>query len=156
MISPVDITVNVRRFANYAAPMSQTVAELGWVIIYVPDVREALAFYERAFGLEPGGIDAHATFGQLQTGSTALSFATEDRARAELRHPFRPGTLDTEPANLALSFVFDDPYTAFDRAVSAGCVPLAPVEPKPHGQHVGIVRDRYGTIVEIGSPLDPA
>jgi lactoylglutathione lyase len=132
--------------------MSRNV-QLGWVIVFVPDVREALAFYEAAFGFQPDRIDQQATFAQLSTGSTALSFATEERAETEISRPIRRGSLEAEPVNMALSLVFEDPYAAFERAVAAGCLPLASPEPKPHGQTVGIVRDRFGTLVEIGSSV---
>jgi lactoylglutathione lyase len=128
-------------------------ATLGWVIVYVPDVRAALAFYGRAFGLQTGYVDPHATFGQLETGSTALSFATEERARRELRGPFRPGRAEEEPCNVEVCLVFPDPVAAFERAVAAGCAPLTRPAPNPHCQVSGFVRDPYGTLVEIASPL---
>ena len=55
-------------------------ARLGWVIVYVPGVEDAITFYERAFGLERTFIDPSGTFGQLATGDTALAFAHESLA----------------------------------------------------------------------------
>ena len=134
--------------------MTQT-ATLGWVILYVPDVEMALGFYERAFGFKRGFVDEHASFGQLQTGETALSFATEERARRELHGPFRRASLDEEPFNIELCLVFDDPHEAFRHAIAAGCTAVAEPEPKPHGQVAGFVRDAFGNLVEIASPLRP-
>ncbi|OLB75580.1 MAG: hypothetical protein AUI14_20655 [Actinobacteria bacterium 13_2_20CM_2_71_6] len=132
--------------------MSDT-AKLGWIIVYVPDVAQALDFYGRAFDLATDFIDERASFGQLATGATALAFATEERARAEIGGPFRLGRRDDEPGNVEICLVFDEPVAAFDRAVAAGCDAIAQPVPKPHGQTSGFVRDPFGTLVEIASPL---
>jgi lactoylglutathione lyase len=134
--------------------MSRT-AMLGWVIVYVPDVRAALDFYGRAFGLQTVFIDPPASFGQLETGTTALAFATEDRARQEIGGPFRVGRVGEEPCNVEVCLVFDDPVAAFDHAVATGCTPVTRPVPKPHGQTSGFLRDPYGTLIEVASPLNP-
>ena len=61
-------------------------ATLGWVIVYVPEVERAVAFYERAFGLTRAFVDPTGNFGQLDTGSTALAFAAEALADGHLPH----------------------------------------------------------------------
>jgi lactoylglutathione lyase len=127
---------------------------LGWVILFVPDVEEGLAFYERAFGLKRTFVDATATFGQLDTGSTALAFATEERASRELPGGFLPARPDNKPFNVELCLVFDDVESAFRHAVEAGCTPVAEPEHKPHGQTVSFVRDPFGNLVDISSPLE--
>ena len=125
----------------------------GWVVVYVPDVRDALRFYETAFGLTATFVDESASFGQLDTGATALAFCSEERAAREIRGSFRHGSLDHDPANFELVLVYEDVDDAFRRAVTAGCTPVAEPEVKPHGQTAGFVRDPYGTLVEIASPL---
>ena len=40
-----------------------------------------------------------------------------------------------------------------ERAVDAGCAPLAATQDKPHRQRVGYVRDPFGTLVELATPL---
>jgi lactoylglutathione lyase len=124
-------------------------ARLGWVIVYVPSVEHALTFYEEAFGLRR--TRQVATFGQLDTGGTALAFASYERADAELPGGFERPRPD-RPCNVEICLVFDNPYLAFDRAVDAGCTAVAAPEHKPHGQIAGFVRDPYGTLVEIASP----
>lgn len=126
-------------------------ARLGWVIVYVPSVERALTLYEEAFGLRR--TRQVATFGQLDTGGTALAFASYERADAELPGGFeRPR--QAKPFNIEICLVFDDPHAAFARAVAAGCTAVATPEHKPHGQIAGFVRDPYGTLVEIASPLE--
>jgi lactoylglutathione lyase len=127
-------------------------AQLGWVIVYVPDVEAALEFYERAFGLRRTFVDASSSFGQLETGSTALAFASEARASSELGD-FQRASLIADPCNVELCLVFDDVDEAFRHAVDSGCVPLAEPERQPYGQTTSFVRDPFGTLVNIASPL---
>jgi lactoylglutathione lyase len=124
---------------------------LGWVIVYVPDVEAAVALYERAFGLARRFVGDG--FAELETGATALAFASDEVAGANLGAPFeRPG-LERPPANLELALIFDDVPAAFERAVAAGCTGLAQPSHKPHGQTVAYVRDPWGTLVEIATPV---
>jgi predicted enzyme related to lactoylglutathione lyase len=128
-------------------------ARLGWVIVYVPDVERALDLYQRAFGLRQAFADESGTFGQLDTGQTALAFAQEELASSNLPDGFQRPAPDAPPFNMEIALVFDDVAAAYERAVEAGCTPLAAPEPKPHGQVVGYVRDPFGTLVEVCSPV---
>ena len=128
-------------------------ARLGWVIVYVPAVEDAIAFYERAFGLERTFIDPSGTFGQLATGDTALAFAHESLAVGNFPGGVQTPAGTAPPFNVELALVFDDPAAAFAHAVEAGCTSLSPPEEQPHGQVVGWVRDPWGTLIEICSPI---
>ncbi|WP_374327755.1 VOC family protein [Azonexus sp.] len=50
--------------------------KFGHTIAYVQDVKASLAFFERAFGLKTSFLDEVAGYGELDTGSTALAFAS--------------------------------------------------------------------------------
>lgn len=128
-------------------------AKLGWVIVYVPDVEEAVAFYERAFGLARTFVDPSGTFGQLDTGSTALAFAADALGASNVPQGVRRPAPQEPTASIELAFVFDDVPAAFAHAVASGCVALSEPVVKPHGQTVGYVRDPWSTLVEIASPL---
>jgi lactoylglutathione lyase len=126
-------------------------ARLGWVIVYVPDVEAALAFYERAFGMTRRF--AVGTYGELDTGSTALGFAAESLGEENFDGGVERPDGARKPFNVELALVFDDVPAAFAHAVEAGCTPLAEPKDKPQGQTVGWVRDPFGTLIEIASPL---
>jgi lactoylglutathione lyase len=126
---------------------------LGWVIVYVPDVERAVEFYERAFGLTRAFVDPTGNFGQLDTGSTALAFAAEALADGHLPYGVRRPGPDEPPANVELALVFDDVHAAFAHAVAEGCTALAEPAHQPQNQVVGWVRDPFGTLVEIASPI---
>jgi len=129
-------------------------AGLGWVIVYVPDPGEAAAFYERAFGMGRGFAAPGNSYAELDTGSTTLAFASHELADSHLPNGFRGGDLDEPPFNCELALIFDDVPGAWRRALDAGCTALAEPERKPQGQTVGYVRDPFGTLLEIASPLD--
>jgi len=61
----------------------------------------------------------------------------------------------TARSTFELALVFDDVPAAFEHAVASGCTPLAEPTLKPHspGQTVGWVRDPFGTLIEIASPI---
>jgi lactoylglutathione lyase len=134
----------------HAAPET---GRLGWVIVYVSSVEQALAFYEGAFGLARKFIDETGNFGELDTGATTLAFLSEQIAGSSLEGGFQRGTPDAPPCNIELCLVFDDVAAAYEHAVSAGCTPLKAPALKPWGQTVAYVRDPFGTLVEVASPV---
>ncbi len=129
-------------------------ARLGWVILYVADPGEAVAFYERAFGMGRGLMVPDGSYAELDTGSTTLAFASNELAESHFPGGFRRGDAHEPPFNSELALIFDDVPAAWQRALDAGCVSLAEPERKPQGQTVGYVRDPFGTLLEIASPLD--
>ena len=126
--------------------------KLGYVIIYVPDVLQAIEFYEKAFGLTRKFVHEGGDYAELATGDTALAFASET-----LRAANGVETLDNrpsaKPAGVEIALVTNDVQSAYDNAVSAGAAPLKKPEQKPWGQTVGYVRDLNGFLVEICSPV---
>jgi catechol 2,3-dioxygenase-like lactoylglutathione lyase family enzyme len=52
--------------------------KLGYIIVYVPDVAQSVAFYENAFGLVRRFMHESGQYAEMDTGATALAFASED------------------------------------------------------------------------------
>ncbi len=50
--------------------------KLGYTIVYVPEVSDSLAFFEKAFGLKQKFLYESGAYGELDTGETTLSFAS--------------------------------------------------------------------------------
>lgn len=126
---------------------------LGWVIVYVDDVEAAVDLYERAFGLERAFVAPGGTFAQMATGETALAFAERGLAASNLPEGYRAPDPSEPPFNVELALVYDDVGAAYSRALAEGCSALAPPSVKPHGQTVAYVRDPFGTLVEVASPV---
>ena len=133
---------------------------LGYLILYVTDVPAAVAFYERAFGLQlrmQHGED----YAEMRTGTgrldapgtpegCTLAFASHTLAESN-GTPFDTGT--RPPMELAL--LADDVPAAFDRAIDAGCEAVSEPATKPWGQVVAYVRDAEGFLVELCTPVVP-
>lgn len=122
---------------------------LGYVIFYVADVPATLAQWSRAFGWTQKFLHESNTYGELETGTTTLSFAAE----AMLEIEFRKNRAGEPPAGAEVAAVVDDPHALYERAVAAGCVAYKALEQKPWGQISGFVRDPNGILVEICSPV---
>jgi lactoylglutathione lyase len=100
--------------------------QLGYVILYVPGAGEALAFYERAFGLKRRFAHESGEYGALDTGTTALAFASECLA-ASHGFPYRRNRGDEEAAGFEVALVTDAVDSAYATAVANGAVAVAPM-----------------------------
>jgi lactoylglutathione lyase len=126
---------------------------LGWVIVYVDEPAQAAAFYERTFGLRGEFVAPSGTYAQLDTGSTRLAFAAYELGDGNFAGGVRRAAADGQPPNVEIALVADDVDGAFARALEAGCEALASPADKPQGQRVAYVRDPFGTLVELATPL---
>lgn len=126
--------------------------KLGYTILYVPDVIAAVEFYERAFSIKRRFVHDSGQYAEMETGSTALGFASEALAEAN-GVAIRPNTLRDIAAGIEICLVTDTPDDAYAHAVASGAAPVKPVETKPWGQKVSYVRDLNGCLVEICSPV---
>lgn len=129
--------------------------QLGTIIFYVEDVTKTIAFFEKAFGLRRSFIDPSGHYGQLETGSTALGFASLETAKQNLPQGFRRITPKELPG-CEISFTAKDVHRSLAHAVKSGAELVASVEQKPWGQAVGYVRDFNGILVEIASEMTPS
>src|SRR4051812_12507795 len=109
--------------------------------------REALAFYEAAFGAHVdylvGGEEIVA---QLSVGDATFWVSDESPEHGN----FSPETVGGGTVRLLL--VTDDPDAAVRRAVEAGATEVYPVAGK-HGWRPGRVADPFGHPGEVGRPL---
>lgn len=121
---------------------------LGYVILYVPDVAASVAFYGRAFGLEPRFVHESGQYAELETGGTTLAFAEEGFV-AQTCPGFRVNRTTEAPAGFEIGLIAQDVPSAFARAVAAGAIPVAEPVTKPWGQTVAYVRDGDGVLVEL-------
>jgi uncharacterized glyoxalase superfamily protein PhnB len=123
-----------------------------YTIVYVADVRAAVAFYGEAFGFAARFVSEAGDYGELETGATALSFAAASMAEAngtplELPDPARPAP------GIEIAFATEDVAAAWARALAAGATAVVEPSVKPWGQTVAYVRDPFGVLVEICTPM---
>jgi lactoylglutathione lyase len=127
--------------------------DLGWVILYVEDPVATSAFYQHAFGLRAEFAAPDGSYAQLDTGPTKLAFASYTLGEKNFAGGVRRAASDAQPFNVEITLVAQDVDAAHTRALEAGCTALAAPEDKPHGQRVAFVRDPFGTLIELATPL---
>jgi lactoylglutathione lyase len=126
--------------------------KLGYVILYVPDVRATVAFYHAAFGLKIRFIHESGHYAEMDTGSTALAFASENFTPTT--GLFTANRRDKQSAGAEIALISEDVEKSFEQAVKNGAVlVLIPVR-KPWGQVVSYVKDLNGFLIEICSAMN--
>lgn len=128
--------------------------ELGYVIVYVADVAAALEFYEHAFGLPRKLLHESGDFGEVETEEGArLAFTSHRLGATAVPVPYTPLDASTPPVGFELTLLTAEVDEAFAAAVRAGAAPLAEPHDEPWGQRVSYVRDPFGVLVGIASPM---
>lgn len=127
--------------------------KFGYTIIYVPDVGQALGYFNRAFGLSTKMLHETGLYGELETGQTTLAFAAE--MLAYMNYP--KGHLSTHasdvPLAIEIALVCDDVPAAHAKALAEGGTELAPPQNKPWGQMVSYVQTPERVVVELCTPV---
>ncbi len=124
-----------------------------YTIVYVADVTRAVAFYERALGLQRRFIHESGSYAEMETGSTTLAFSDPAFGAAHFPINFRFNQLDQPPAAIEIAFTTPDVPAAFAHAIAAGATPFVPPQTMPWGQTVAYIRDPDGVLVEIATPM---
>lgn len=125
--------------------------KFGYTILYVSDVEKTISFYERAFGLSRRFVDESGQYGELETGATALAFASHELGALNLPNGYVQSETSDVPLGFEVAFITEDVAAAFAQAVASGADSVAEPKTKPWGQIVAYVRDLNGVVVEIGS-----
>ncbi|ACS80522.1 VOC family protein [Maridesulfovibrio salexigens] len=124
--------------------------KLKYTIFYVEDVTSSIEFYEQAFGLKRTMIHESGDYGELDTGSTTLSFSSR-RLMTELGKS--PGIPNPSSPVFEIAFETDDVAAALKKARSAGATVVQEVREEAWGQTTAYVADNNGYLIEICSPV---
>ena len=125
----------------------------GYTILYVENVIQAIAFYERAFGLTRRFVADDASYGEMETGDTTLAFVNHTLVAEFIPGGYRRTDLAELPVGIEIGFVTDDVSAAWDTALAAGAFVVSPPTTKPWGLIVAYVRAPAGMLVEICTPV---
>jgi PhnB protein len=119
-------------------------------MLHIPgDVREAISFYQRAFGATTGWSTPPAEDMVAQLLVHGAEFWVHPAGTAIGNPPpHRPGE-----TTVRLMLIVDDPDALFDRAVAAGAVVRSPMQDHDYGWRDGSIVDPLGHRWEIGKPL---
>lgn len=125
----------------------------GYTIIYVKDVLETIEFYEKAFGFQRKFITPENDYGELLSGETTISFASEELGNANFKKGFESLPNGGKPIGIEMAFVTEEIESDFQKAVAAGAVVYEAIVEKPWGQKVGYLRDNNGLLIELCTPV---
>ena len=128
--------------------------QLGYTIVYVPDVAASLAFCEQAFGLQRRFLHESGTYGELDTGATTLAFAAHALGDMNFAGGHVHADASAQPLGFEIALVTGDVPAAHTRALAAGAREMAAPVAKPWGQVVSYVRCPDGVLVELCTPVD--
>lgn len=123
---------------------------LKYAILYVENVTRSIEFYEQAFGLQRKMIHESGDYGELDTGTTTLSFSSR-RFMTELGKS--PGIPVPSSPVFEIAFETPDVAAAVKKAQSAGATMVQEVREEAWGQTTAYVVDDSGYLVEICSPV---
>lgn len=127
--------------------------KLGYTILYVSDVEASLSFFESAFGLARKFLHESGTYGELDTGSTTLSFAAHDLGDTNFPGGHVHADRSAQPLGMEIALVTSDVPAAHAKAIAAGARELSKPVTKPWGQIVSYVRSPDGCLIELCTPL---
>ncbi len=123
--------------------------KFAYTILYVNDVEKTITFYENVFGLQRRFISPDNDYGELETGATTLSFASNTLAGSNLKEGFAKADASAKPFGIEIGFVTEDVDALIKKAVENGAALYEVPKQKPWGQTVAYVRDLDGFLVEI-------
>ena len=118
--------------------------------LWVDGAREAVAFYEAAFGATMLHLvgDGDDIVAQLGVGDAAFWVASSSPAMRRLDPRTAGGTTGR------MLLVVEDPRAVAQRALEAGATEASPVAVE-HGWQIGRIVDPFGHEWEIGKPIVP-
>ncbi|NOZ54999.1 MAG: VOC family protein [Gammaproteobacteria bacterium] len=121
-----------------------------YTILYVKDVAETLRFFNRAFGFKQAMLHESGDYGELDTGSTTLSFSSlklmTDMGKT-------PGRANSSKPTFEIAFETDNVPAALAKALKAGATFVQGVEDMPWGQTTAYISDSNGFLIEICTPV---
>lgn len=121
-----------------------------YTILYVENVPETLDFYNKAFGLKQAMLHESGDYGELDTGTTTLSFSSLQLMTSIGKNPEQP---NPEKPTFEIAFETDNVPSSLAKAVNAGAKIIQEPEDMPWGQTTAYVHDINGFLVEICSPV---
>ena len=127
--------------------------KFAYTIIYVPDVRASLGFFEKAFGFTRRFLHESGTYGELETGDTTLSFAAHELGEMNFKGGHVQAHVSRQPLGMEVGLITEDVLVAHANALAHGAIELAAPSAKPWGQVVSYVRCPDGTLVELCTPI---
>ena len=124
--------------------------KFAYTILYVENVAATLSFYQQAFGLTQRFLHESGGYGELETGATALAFASREMLREMHKNPRTPSP---DAPSFEIALTTDKVDEALARALEAGATLVQDPKVMPWGQTIAYVSDLDGFLVELCTPM---
>lgn len=121
-----------------------------YTILYVENVIDTIAFFENAFGFKRAMLHESGDYGELDTGSTTLSFSS---IKLMTNIGKNPGRANIKQPTFEIAFETNDVPSALKKALSAGATLIQDTEDMPWGQTTAYVSDMNGFLIELCTPV---
>ena len=121
-----------------------------YTILYVTSVEDTLNFYQAAFGFKTTMLHESGDYGELDTGTTVLSFSSLKLMQELGKNPV---AVNAQKPSFEIAFETNDVAAALSKAVNAGASLVQDAENMPWGQTTAYVTDNNGFLVELCSPM---
>ena len=121
-----------------------------YTILYVENVAETLSFYENAFGLNRAMLHESGDYGELNTGSTTLSFSSI-KLMGDIGK--NPGRANAGNPTFEIALETNDVPSTLTKALAAGASLIQDAEDMPWGQTTAYVSDKNGFLIELCTPI---
>ncbi len=128
--------------------------KFAYTILYVQEVKKSILFYTNTFGFKEKFITPDGSYGEIESGSTTLSFAQQSLAQTNLKDKFIASHLDNAPLGFEIAFTTNQVEHTLKVAEENGAQIIEYAKLKPWGQTVAYVRDPDGFLVEICTPVN--
>jgi len=121
-----------------------------YTILYVENVGKTLQFYSQAFGFEQSMIHESGDYGELNTGTTTLSFSSIELMTNIGKNP---GKANSSNPIFEIAFETNDVPSALKKALEAGATLIQETQEMPWGQTTAYVSDHNNFLIELCTPV---
>lgn len=127
--------------------------KFAYTILYVKDVLETIAFYEKAFGFTRKFVSPEGDYGELLSGETTIAFGSRELAETNFKEGYQLSSSTKKPFGIELAFTTENIEVDFQKAIAEGASEYDRIMEKPWGQKVGYLRDNNGFLIEVCTPI---
>lgn len=145
MPSLTEINLSLKQKEKAVKPL-----KFRYTILYVENVQDTLNFYHKAFGFQQSMLHESGDYGELDTGSTTLSFSAFSLMKELGKDPI---TANRDRPSFEIALETQDVPTALANALDAGATLVQGTEDMPWGQTIAYVNDPNGFLIELCSPM---
>jgi uncharacterized glyoxalase superfamily protein PhnB len=127
--------------------------KLSYTILYVNNVADSVAFYQKAFGIKNRFIHESGDYAEMETGEVTLAFCAHNLAKDIVKQNYLKAS-QGQLLGSQISFEPQDIKEAYETALENGAKSISPPELKPWGWECAILLDLDGHIVEISKEIE--